>query len=201
MKKTKIPPHRRAGIAIIAVSFLVWGITFFAMADNKTSGSVFLDSDQDGLTDQQEKLIGTDPHNPDTDNDGYFDGEEEKSCYNPMKPAPGDKLTADQCAAMQKILADPDHAQPLNLTLSSGTSTNSQNTNISQTSQNTPTDLNSTATDPLPGGADSSLSSPSDNSLAPQTFTDLSSDPNNPNLTNEMVGQLLQLTNQAISPK
>ena len=187
MKKTKI-------IAIFAVSFVVFATTLFALAQSQTNNSLFLDSDQDGLTDQQEKLIGTDPHNPDTDNDGYFDGEEAKSCYNPMKPAPGDKLTTDQCAAMQKILTDPDHAQPLDLTLSSGTSASIPSTGVSQTSQTTQTDSNSSATDPLANGGGGSLSVPSDNSLDPQTFSDLSSDPNNPNLTNEMVGQLLQLT-------
>jgi hypothetical protein len=187
MKKTKI-------IAIFAVSFVVFATTLFALAQSQTNSSVFLDSDQDGLTDQQEKLIGTDPHNPDTDNDGYFDGEEAKSCYNPTKPAPGDKLTTDQCAAVQKILADPDHAQPLDLTLSSGASASSPSTSVSQASQTTQTDSNPNTTDPLTSGADSSLSVPSDTSLDPQTFSDLSSDPNNPNLTNEMVGQLLQLT-------
>lgn len=35
-----------------------------------------IDSDNDGLTDEQEKKLGTDPHNPDTDGDGLFDGEE-----------------------------------------------------------------------------------------------------------------------------
>ena len=34
------------------------------------------DSDGDGLTDIEEKNIGTDPHNPDTDGDGLSDGEE-----------------------------------------------------------------------------------------------------------------------------
>lgn len=34
------------------------------------------DSDQDGLTDEQEALLGTDPNNPDTDGDGLGDGEE-----------------------------------------------------------------------------------------------------------------------------
>jgi hypothetical protein len=36
--------------------------------------SVTLDSDNDGLTDEEERRIGTDPFNPDTDNDGYSDG-------------------------------------------------------------------------------------------------------------------------------
>jgi hypothetical protein len=36
----------------------------------------YLDSDSDGLTDEQELSIGTDPFNPDSDNDGLFDREE-----------------------------------------------------------------------------------------------------------------------------
>jgi outer membrane protein OmpA-like peptidoglycan-associated protein len=34
------------------------------------------DSDGDGLTDEEEKILGTDPHNPDTDGDGLSDGDE-----------------------------------------------------------------------------------------------------------------------------
>lgn len=37
------------------------------------------DLDGDGLTNDQEKALGTDPRNPDTDNDGLKDGEEIKS--------------------------------------------------------------------------------------------------------------------------
>ncbi|MEA3463825.1 MAG: hypothetical protein U9R14_02005 [Patescibacteria group bacterium] len=67
------------------------------------------DSDQDGLTDEEEKELGTDinnvdtdddglfdreevqvyktdPLNADSDNDGYLDGEEVKAGYNPMGP-------------------------------------------------------------------------------------------------------------------
>lgn len=36
------------------------------------------DSDQDGLTDEEEAALGTSPNNPDTDNDGLFDREEVK---------------------------------------------------------------------------------------------------------------------------
>jgi outer membrane protein OmpA-like peptidoglycan-associated protein len=35
-----------------------------------------LDSDGDGLTDEEEKRLGTDPYDPDTDDDGLSDGEE-----------------------------------------------------------------------------------------------------------------------------
>ncbi|MCS7197880.1 MAG: thrombospondin type 3 repeat-containing protein [Candidatus Bipolaricaulota bacterium] len=38
--------------------------------------SVVQDADSDGLTDAQEKLLGTDPSKPDTDGDGLLDGEE-----------------------------------------------------------------------------------------------------------------------------
>jgi len=68
-----------------------------------------IDSDQDGLTDEEEKLLGTsisevdtdkdglfdreevkvyltDPNNPDSDGDGYLDGDEVKGGYNPNGP-------------------------------------------------------------------------------------------------------------------
>ncbi len=42
------------------------------------------DSDQDGLTALQEQTYGSDPQNPDTDGDGYLDGAEVSSGYNPI---------------------------------------------------------------------------------------------------------------------
>jgi len=68
-----------------------------------------IDTDQDGLTDEEELALGTDPNNidtdgdglfdreevmvyktdplnPDTDGDGYLDGEEVKNGYNPNGP-------------------------------------------------------------------------------------------------------------------
>ncbi len=47
-----------------------------------------LDSDNDGLTDSEEALYGTDPRKPDTDGDGYVDGVEVANLYDPLKPAP-----------------------------------------------------------------------------------------------------------------
>jgi Zn-dependent metalloprotease len=43
------------------------------------SGNVDQDSDNDGLTNDQESSLGTDPSNPDTDNDGLNDGVEVKT--------------------------------------------------------------------------------------------------------------------------
>lgn len=42
-----------------------------------------LDLDNDGLTDMQESAYGTDLANPDTDGDGYKDGDEVESGFNP----------------------------------------------------------------------------------------------------------------------
>lgn len=50
------------------------------------SQNINYDSDNDGLTDLEEKNFGTDLNNPDTDGDGYLDGEEVKNGYNPNGP-------------------------------------------------------------------------------------------------------------------
>ncbi|MFA5185894.1 MAG: fibronectin type III domain-containing protein [Patescibacteria group bacterium] len=47
-----------------------------------------LDSDSDGTTDLEEALFGTDSHNPDTDGDGFLDGNEVYNLYNPAGKAP-----------------------------------------------------------------------------------------------------------------
>jgi len=46
-----------------------------------------VDSDADGLTDAEEKIIGTDPNKADTDGDGYLDIAELKSGYDPLVPS------------------------------------------------------------------------------------------------------------------
>ena len=57
-----------------------------------SSSDVFHDRDQDGLTDEEEYMYGTDINNSDSDEDGYQDGVEVESGYDPLKPAPGDKI-------------------------------------------------------------------------------------------------------------
>ncbi len=53
-----------------------------------------IDSDCDGLTNSEEKLYGTDLANADTDGDSYSDMVEIESGYDPLKPAPGDRVLA-----------------------------------------------------------------------------------------------------------
>jgi hypothetical protein len=79
---------------LVLVGLIVLSLTFYVSAQENSSATdnIFLDSDQDGLSDAEEKTLGTDPKNKDTDVDGYSDGVEVKTGYDPLKPAPGDKL-------------------------------------------------------------------------------------------------------------
>lgn len=51
-----------------------------------------LDTDSDGITDLEEQLYGTDPRSPDTDADGFLDGNEVFNLYNPNGKAPASLL-------------------------------------------------------------------------------------------------------------
>ena len=74
-------------------SLLIFSVAFFVYADDDSNGkNIFQDSDQDGLSNTEEKLYGTDPLNRDSDGDGYSDGIEVESGYDPLKKAPGDKI-------------------------------------------------------------------------------------------------------------
>jgi hypothetical protein len=47
-----------------------------------------VDADADGLTDKEEAIFQTDPTRPDTDGDGFLDGNEVYNLYNPAAPPP-----------------------------------------------------------------------------------------------------------------
>ena len=51
-----------------------------------TTEDLTIDSDLDGLTDNEEDFWWTDPNNPDTDGDGYSDFEEVENGYSPIGP-------------------------------------------------------------------------------------------------------------------
>lgn len=79
---------------LIFFFILIFGysVSIFA-TENSSDENIASDIDQDGLSDDEERTkYGTDPTNPDSDRDGYSDGAEVKSGYNPLKPAPGDKM-------------------------------------------------------------------------------------------------------------
>lgn len=53
---------------------------FFILAN---SAQAVVDTDNDGLSDEREAYFYTDPNNPDTDGDGYLDGEEIDQGFSP----------------------------------------------------------------------------------------------------------------------
>lgn len=106
MKQIKIPflNNKIPLIVIVMGALIVFGGIIFVLKyskqdtllGNKNSinqSQDFMDSDNDGLRDWEEELYHTDPLNPDTDGDGYLDGEEVNSGHNPLVKAPGDKLS------------------------------------------------------------------------------------------------------------
>jgi outer membrane protein OmpA-like peptidoglycan-associated protein len=82
------PPHDEKNDGFWGVML---GVSYTLGPDND-------DIDGDGLTNAQEKLLGTDPKNPDTDGDGLTDGQEVNTYKtNPLKAdTDGDGLTDGQ---------------------------------------------------------------------------------------------------------
>jgi len=89
--KRKLAEHRFLAIAL-GLFFVFAHLT----GAQEEGFNYFEDNDGDGLTNQEEKALGTDPQKEDSDGDGYSDGVEVESGYNPLKPAPGDKLIVEE---------------------------------------------------------------------------------------------------------
>ena len=68
----------------ISLSWCGLGRGSFATNTEKAIDLKNIDSDQDGLSDEEEIFYGTDKNNPDSDGDSYLDGEEVKKGYNPL---------------------------------------------------------------------------------------------------------------------
>lgn len=65
---------------------------FATIGTENTLPSPDVDIDHDGLTNKDESYWNTDFKNPDTDGDGFKDGEEVASGHDPLKPGPNDLL-------------------------------------------------------------------------------------------------------------
>lgn len=92
---------------------------------------VLLDSDADGLPDDQEKRFGTDPNKADSDGDGYSDLVEIKSGYDPLGPGKKEhKLTKiDKAIVDQAVIEQPKEEAPVidqTLKIAEVNNTNSQ---------------------------------------------------------------------------
>jgi len=68
-----------------------------------------LDSDGDGLTDDMENRLGTNPNDADSDGDGYIDGAEVKDNFNPLGAG---ELAVKLSPIDQAILEDETLGQP-----------------------------------------------------------------------------------------
>lgn len=76
-------------IRFLSIDYIFYQIySFFAWVGNVLFGtgtSTGLDSDGDGLTDDEERRLGTNPFNPDTDGDGIPDGDEVALGTDPLR--------------------------------------------------------------------------------------------------------------------
>jgi len=78
------------------------------LAQNFNMENIIDDYDFDGLADWEEKIYKTSPTNPDTDGDGYLDGEEVASGFDPTKKAPHDKLPDEASQQIGEGLSRPE---------------------------------------------------------------------------------------------
>src|SRR3989344_2039109 len=65
---------------------------FATIGTQNTLSNPDTDVDKDGLANREESYWNTDFQNPDTDGDGFLDGEEVASGHDPLKPGPNDLL-------------------------------------------------------------------------------------------------------------
>ncbi len=74
----------RFGAMVVVASCVVVFVAAHAREQQSSPLAVHIDFDQDGLSNDEEALYGTDPDNPDTDGDGFSDGVEVRSGYDPL---------------------------------------------------------------------------------------------------------------------
>lgn len=86
------------------ITIFLIGMVLLIVSVSAIGGATQNDSDGDGLSDQKETDIGTDPSKPDTDNDGLSDGKEMDLGTNPVAK----DTDADGVADKKEIEKDTD---------------------------------------------------------------------------------------------
>lgn len=131
--------HIKTSIAVFA-GIVVIGCAMLATAEESPSQNIFLDSDQDRLSNEEEAAYGTNPENNDSDGDGYSDGAEVESGYDPLIPAPGDRTAETKEDATNESSATENST-------ASGTESSAQTTDQQTSSTDTSTATDSSADD------------------------------------------------------
>lgn len=108
--------HFSKNIFIITL-LLGLGVLFWFHSEKGNAQVLFEDFDQDGLSNAEEAVLGTDPYKSDTDGDGYGDYTEVSGGYDPLKPAPGDKILPE---GEQEIKEENDNLLEENLSQEGG---------------------------------------------------------------------------------
>jgi hypothetical protein len=77
-----------AQVAMMVTQTAEWAAATETAAYNMTAAVLAgqIDTDGDGITDEQERMLGTDPNQADTDSDRLSDGEEVRRGLNPLNP-------------------------------------------------------------------------------------------------------------------
>jgi hypothetical protein len=96
---------------VVFALLIVTAFSFFTFADD-TKLTLFEDFDRDGLSNAEEEMLGTNIKIADTDGDGYSDGVEVESGYNPLIPAPGDHIMKEK----KPIVISPIQSSTTNVT-------------------------------------------------------------------------------------
>lgn len=86
----------KTGLFLGVLALFSWVFIGFAQESSESGKNLFADYDQDGLSNEEETAYGTNPDVSDTDGDGYSDYVELTSGYDPLKPAPGDRILPQQ---------------------------------------------------------------------------------------------------------
>ena len=89
--------------------------TFLKPLTGSVLEAVDQDDDKDGLANREESYWNTDFQNPDTDGDGFLDGEEVASGHDPLKPGPNDQLNNNKniTAGLTELITAGIYAQDL----------------------------------------------------------------------------------------